>query len=79
MVGNVGTAQRSEYAAVGDNVNLTARIMGLAGTLEEDLLISDNTRMEALIGLEEELKLVSKGIHGFKGRKEHMEVFAPNE
>jgi class 3 adenylate cyclase len=42
MVGNVGTSQRLEYTAVGDAVNVAARLQELAGPGE--ILVSEATR-----------------------------------
>ena len=42
MVGNVGTSQRLEYTAVGDAVNVAARLQELAGPGE--ILLSEATR-----------------------------------
>ncbi len=72
VVGNVGSQERSEYAAVGDPVNLAARIESLAKGLGAVILVSDVTRVEA--GLEQ-LGWRSLGVHNFKGKQESMQVW----
>lgn len=74
VVGNVGGLRRSEYAAVGDSVNTTARIESLTKEVGEAVLISEETRREAeplLPGV----RFVSKGVKSFKGKTDQLEVF----
>ncbi|MHB2015403.1 MAG: adenylate/guanylate cyclase domain-containing protein [Candidatus Xenobia bacterium] len=43
MVGDIGTAEHSEYAAVGDDTNVAARIEELTRSTRADILISEKT------------------------------------
>lgn len=74
VVGNVGNEKRSEYAAVGDPVNTTARIEGLTKELGEAILVSEETVKRIGDSLEE-ITFVPKGVQKFKGKAEGMEVY----
>ena len=83
VVGRVGPEARWEYAAVGDNVNLGARVMSAAQKLGLDIGVSDATRQRYLKELADK-KLTDKdpvvwnslGVQTFKGKVSQMEVFA---
>jgi len=73
ILGNVGSLERTEYAAVGDDVNLGSRIMGLTKGFQADILISKDVydKVSHLPGM----SFVSKGAHPVKGRVEPIEIY----
>jgi class 3 adenylate cyclase len=73
IVGNVGNKDRTEYAAVGDHVNLGSRIMGMAKQLEATILVSGVT-YEAVKALPS-ATFVDKGSHGVKGRFSKVQIY----
>jgi len=73
ILGNVGSLERTEYAAVGDDVNLGSRIMNMNKALQADVLISKEVydKVQHL----PRMRFVSKGAHPVKGRVEPVEIF----
>lgn len=83
VVGRVGPEARWEYAAVGDNVNLGARVMVAAQKLGLDIGVSDATRLRYLEELRrldpdrpDPVAWTSQGLQTFKGKISQMEVFS---
>jgi class 3 adenylate cyclase len=83
VVGRVGPEARWEYAAVGDNVNLGARVMSVAQKLGLDIGVSDATRQRYLQerarfhpGEDDPVVWTSQGVQSFKGKVSQMEVFS---
>jgi adenylate cyclase len=82
VVGKVGPEARWEYAAVGDNVNLGARVMSTAQKLGLDIGVSEATRQryqeerERLNLGEDPVAWTSQGVQTFKGKVSQMEVFS---
>lgn len=75
VVGHVGSMDHLEYAAVGDDVNLGARIMATTKKLDNvKVLVSDVTRREAA-PLLPHVEWISHGVQSFKGKTAQMEVF----
>lgn len=73
ILGNVGSQERTEYAAVGDDVNLGSRLMNMNKALQADILISRDVyeKVQHLTGM----SFISKGAHLVKGRVEPVEIF----
>lgn len=82
VVGKVGPETRWEYAAVGDDVNLGARVMSAAQKMGLDIGVSAATKarfekeMEQTPKFSDKVKWESKGVQSFKGKISQMEVFA---
>jgi adenylate cyclase len=69
VMGSIGSADRMDYTAIGDTVNLAARLCGVAGPNE--ILVSETvvTRMNGKV------KAVSAGKIPIKGKAERVAVF----
>lgn len=82
VVGKVGPETRWEYAAVGDDVNLGARVMSAAQKMGMDIGVSAATKerfdkeMEQSSKFSDKVNWISKGVQSFKGKISQMEVFA---
>ncbi|HEX9075157.1 MAG TPA: adenylate/guanylate cyclase domain-containing protein, partial [Anaerolineae bacterium] len=69
VVGNIGTDMHMEYLAVGDTVNLAARLQSLADP--NTVLISENTARPA----RHAFNLESRGVLELKGKSERVTAF----
>lgn len=76
FVGNMGSKRRFAYSAIGDPVNLAARVEALAGTLGEALLITQETLDHAKESQADlATDFTSAGDHQVKGRNQPVTVY----
>jgi adenylate cyclase len=73
VAGSIGGAGRLNFSVIGDPVNVAARVEAATRDLDEEVLITEETRRKLGEGIEVE----SRGRHRLRGKAEPVEVFAP--
>ncbi|MBL9152853.1 MAG: adenylate/guanylate cyclase domain-containing protein [Verrucomicrobiales bacterium] len=80
VVGNIGAANRREFTAIGDTVNVASRLQSLTRDRGVSILASDSTEAAAAIGESRPTPLLftSAGRVEVRGRSQGLEVFVPS-
>ena len=73
VLGHIGTERRSKYAAIGDAVNMAARVESLNKELGTTLLLTEETKRS---GRMDDLVLTDQGVVQLRGRRGEVQVYS---
>lgn len=71
VVGNIGSERRFDYTALGDTVNVAARLQDLNKPLGSTILVGEGTRRE----VEDGFRFQARGRHDLRGRPDPVDVY----
>ena len=71
IIGNMGSEERFDYTAIGDNINLGSRLEGLTKEYKADIIISESTNKL----VEDEFVTKALGVATVKGKKKAVKIY----
>ena len=79
IVGSIGSPKRQEYTAIGDTVNIAARVEALTKSVGQLLLVTEATRQLLPDGMPNGVPLTRLPSQTVKGKSQPLQVFAVGE